>query len=55
MIPDKTPARLSLLCGSLFSVAATITCGDVIKCVLLGAVGTVVSYAVSRVLKAIFE
>ena len=52
---EKMPAQLGTLGGSLLSIAITITDGDLIKSLLLGAIGTITSYGISRLLKALFE
>ncbi len=51
----KTPANVSAVCGSLLSITVTLNSGDLIKSCVLGAIGTIVSYAVTRMLKALFE
>lgn len=51
----KMPGQLSTLCGSLLSITVTLNSADLIKSCVLGAFGTIVSYAVTRVLKALFE
>jgi hypothetical protein len=55
MMDEKMPGKASMACGTLLSIAAAVSSGDLVKCLALGAIGTVVSYAVSRVLKALFE
>jgi hypothetical protein len=52
---EKMPANVSAICGSLLSVTVSLSYGDLIKSVILGVVGTLVSYWMSRVLKAVFE
>lgn len=41
--------------GCLLTVAVTVDYSDLVKSCLLAIIGTVVSYAVSRILKAIFD
>jgi hypothetical protein len=55
MSHPKVPAQLSLYCGSLLSIAVTIDFTNILRSCILGAVGTIVSYAISRLLKALFE
>jgi hypothetical protein len=52
---EKMPAQFGTLGGSLLSIAITITDGDLIKSFLLGAIGTITSYGISRLLKVLFE
>ena len=44
-----------MLGGSLLSVVVTFDFSHLVSSVLLGVIGTVVSYFVSRVLKIVFE
>jgi len=55
MMTERMPANVSAVCGSLLSVTVSLNSGDLIKSVIPGVVGTLVSYAMSRVLKAVFE
>lgn len=55
MMSEKMPGNVSAICGTLLSVVVSFSYGDLIKTVVLGALGTVVSYWVSRALKAVFE
>jgi hypothetical protein len=51
----KSPAGLSAFCGSLLSIVVALDTGDLLKSCVLTAMGTAVSYAMSRMLKALFE
>ena len=51
----KTPAGWSALSGSLLSIIISFDAGELIVSCVLAAAGTIVSYAVSRMLKAVFE
>jgi hypothetical protein len=55
MMTDKMPGNVSVICGSLLSATVSFSSGDITRTLILGALGTVVSYWVSRALKAIFE
>lgn len=52
---DKIPGRTSVLCGGLLAFVITLDMGDLIKSLILGAIGTLVSYALTRLMKALFE
>jgi hypothetical protein len=52
---DKIPGRLSTLCGGVLALVINLDPGNLITTAILGAVGTIVSYAVTRLLKALFE
>jgi hypothetical protein len=54
MTTDKMPANISAVCGSLLSITVSLNSGELIKSVILGVIGTLVSYWVSRILKALF-
>lgn len=51
----KSAALWSTLSGSLLSIIVTFDAGELLTSCELAAAGTVVSYAVSRALKALFE
>lgn len=52
---EKIPGRASALCGSLLAIVISLDPGSLITSAILGIVGTIVSYATSRLLKALFE
>ena len=47
--------RYPTLCGSLLALVITLDLGKIIISAILGVIGTIVSYAISRLLKALFE
>ena len=51
---DKITAQRSAMGGMLLSIGASIDCGDWMKSCLLAATGTMVSFLMSRLLKALF-
>jgi hypothetical protein len=51
----RSPAGWSTLSGSLLSIVVTFDASELIASCVLAAVGTIVSYGVSRMLKALFE
>ena len=53
IITEKMPGNVSALCGTLLTVLVTLNGGDIVKTIVLGALGTAVSYVVSRVMKRI--
>ena len=52
---ERMPANVSTMCGSLLTVLVAVNGGDIIRTCVLGAVGTIVSYVISRAIKGIFE
>jgi len=55
IMTEKMPGNVSTVCGSLVTVLVAFNGGDIVKTVVLGGIGTVVSYIVSRVMKRILE
>ena len=55
MMSEKMHGQVSTVCGSLLTVLVTFNTGDMVRTVVLGGIGTVVSYGVSRVMKRLFE
>jgi hypothetical protein len=51
----RTPAGWSTISGSLLSIIVSFDAGELVTSCLVAAAGTIVSYAVSRMLKALFE
>jgi hypothetical protein len=52
---DKMPGQVSTISGALLSISVTLSSGDLIKSLILGALGTIMSYGITRLLKALFE
>jgi hypothetical protein len=52
---DKTSAQRGAMGGMLLSIGASIDSGDWMKSCLLAATGTIVSFILSRIMKALFE
>ena len=55
MIDDTIPAKAAMVGGCLLNVMVTFDKGALLNSVVLTAVGAVVSYVVSRVMKMLFE
>ena len=55
MNTEKMPFRAGVAGGSLLNVVVTFDCGHLLSSIILAAVGTAVSYFVTRGLKAVFE
>jgi hypothetical protein len=54
MIEDKTPLKTCVVGGSLLNVLVTFDFSQLCSSALLAVVGTVISYFVSKGLKALF-
>jgi hypothetical protein len=52
---DKMPGKVGMVGGSLLSVVVTFDFSHLLSSLFLAATGTVVSYFVTKALKAIFE
>jgi hypothetical protein len=52
---DKLPGKVCILSGSLLNLVVTFDFSNLISSIVLAAIGTTVSYFVSKALKAIFE
>jgi hypothetical protein len=55
MIPDKMPGHIGTIGGTLLSISVTLNGGDIVKSCILGALGTIISYTITKLLKAVFE
>jgi hypothetical protein len=55
MINDKMPFRAGVAGGTLLNVVFTFDFGHLLSSAILAAIGTLVSYVVTRILKALFE
>jgi len=55
MIDNTTPGKAAMLGGCLLNVMVTFDKGQLLSSVILTAVGAVVSYFATRLLKILFE